>query len=123
MRHNIERLYNVIDCSLFRINGSLDYDRITDAIISLANTVHNYDGDTENIWYTIGEGGECSLGDLIVGAYWHYTEWHGGQWSKGYQALSALGQVFNPGMTSIESEIADESPAVAAYEQLNSMAQ
>lgn len=112
--HNIKRLFKVIDRSLFMTTGSLDYDRITDAIIALANTVSKTETD-ENVWY-IGEYGMCSLDDLIIGAYWHYTEWHGGQWSKGYAALCALGQIFSPGMTMPEDEN-------AAYIQLNTMAE
>ena len=34
----------------------------------------------------------------LIGAYWHYSEWHSGQYSKGYAALSALGQVYSPNM-------------------------
>ena len=120
-KRNIARYFRVIDSSLFMVCGNLDYERVTDAIIKLANAVDEYDGDTESIW-CIGEFGECCLSDLIVGAYWHFTEWHGGQWSKGYAALSALGQVFQPGMTSIESERADGSPAVFAYDALEDMA-
>jgi len=100
---SIKRLYHVIDASVFCTTGDMDYDRVTDAVINLANAVDTYDGDYDDIWY-IGEGGECCLSDFIEGAYWHYTEWHGGQWSKGYAALSALGQVFNPGMSGIEKE-------------------
>lgn len=118
---NIQRYFRVIDNSLFMVTGNLDYDRITDAIIALANAVHEFDGDTEQICY-IGEFGACCLSDLIVGAYWHYTEWHGGQWSKGYAALSALGQIFSPGMTSIESEKDDGSASYDAYLALESMA-
>ena len=120
-KRNIARYFRVIDSSLFMVTGKLDYERVTDAIIKLTNAVDEYDGDTESIW-CIGEFGECCLSDLIVGAYWHFTEWHGGQWSKGYAALSTLGQVFQPGMTSIESERADGSSAVFAYDALEGMA-
>jgi hypothetical protein len=96
-KQDIERLFKVIDRSLFTISGSLDYDRVTDAIISLANAVNDYTGDTDEIWY-IGESGCCYMADLIVGAYWHFTEWHDGQSSKGYEALSALGQIFSPNL-------------------------
>lgn len=110
---NINRLFTVIDNSLSRVTGKLDYTRITQAITKLANRIQAYDGETESIWY-IGENGEYTLDDLIVGAYWHYTEWHGGQWSEEYAALSALGQVFNPGMTSCE-------PDNMAYQALNEL--
>jgi len=97
--YKIKRLHAVIDRSLFYLDGTLDYDRITDALITLSNAIMDYDGDDETMWNTVGEFSPSNLPDMIVGAYWHYTEWHGGQCSKGYAALSALGDVFNPGMT------------------------
>ena len=100
---SIKRLYRAIDASVFCTTGKLDYDRVTDAVIKLADVVDTYEGDYDDIWY-IGEYGACTLSDFIVGAYWHYTEWHAGQWSKGYAALSALGQVFNPGMSMPEED-------------------
>lgn len=113
---NITRLFNVIDRSLFTIVGKLDYDRVTDALIKLANTLHETETD-EFVW-CIGGHSNCCLDDLIVGAYWHYTEWHGGQQSKGYQALSALGQVFTPNMSSLDPD----APEYVTYEMLASMA-
>ena len=111
---SIKRLYRAIDASVFCTTGNLDYDRVTDAVIKLADAVHTYEGDNDDMWY-IGEFGECCLSDFIVGAYWHYTEWHAGQWSNGYAALSALGQVFSPGMSSAETD----NPA---FEMLSNMA-
>jgi hypothetical protein len=88
--NDIQRYYDVINSSLFMTTGKLDYERITDAIIALANAVHSYDPDDKfelyEVW-DIGEGGESTVSELIVGAYWHYSEWHAGQWSKGYAAL------------------------------------
>ena len=115
----INRLYSVIDNSLFMVTGKLDYDRITDALISLSNAVHEYGGDNDDMW-AIGEFEMASLPDLITGAYWHFTEWHGGQWSNGYAALSALGQVFQPGMTSGPEP---DSSEFEAYQALNTIAE
>lgn len=111
---NITRLYNVIDNSLFMVTGNLDYDRITDALIKLADTLATTETD-ESVWY-IGECRTCCLDDLIIGAYWHYTEWHAGQYSKSYRALCALGQIFSPGMSYPEDEN-------EAYLVLNAMAE
>lgn len=113
---NIERLFNVVNRSLFTINGKLDYDRLTDAITRLANVIKDTYTD-ENVWY-IGEGGETTLDGLIVGAFWHYTEWHGGQNSKGYAALSALGEIFNPGMSSGPETDSSESSTYESLEYL-----
>ena len=110
----IEKLYNIAHHNLGTINGTMDYNRITDTLITLSNVI--CDSETEeNIWW-IGESGYFSLSDLIAGAYWHYTEWHGGQSSKGYAALSALGQVFQPNM-----EMPDDENI--AYELLNKLAE
>ena len=101
--NQVKALFNVVDHNLTTIGGTMDYDRITDTIIALANAVNSQPNDIEIDW-SIGEFGAFCLDDLLIGAYWHYTEWHGGQWSKGYAALSALGQVFSPNMSVPESE-------------------
>ena len=107
----IERYHAVICNSLFMVTGKLEYDRITEAITRLADSVHDYDGDSDELW-SIGEH-DYSLSELIVGAYWHYTEWHAGQWSPGYAALSSLGRVFDPGMTYPE----EDNPAYVALNE------
>ena len=112
---NIERVFNVVDKSLFTTTGNLDYDRLTAAIIRLGKLVEAFDGDGEDIWY-IGEMESCSLSDLVIGAYWHYAEWHAGQFSDGYMALSVLGQTFSAGMSDVEVDN-------VAYQQLNEMAE
>lgn len=97
----IKALFNVIDRNLFFINPKLDYARITKAITKLANVINNTE-DASYAWYI--ESSHCDCASLIVGAYWHYTEYHTGQWSDGYAALSALGQVFSPGMSGPEED-------------------
>jgi len=99
--HNISRLYKLIDNNLFTICGKLNYNRITDAIIKLSNLVHEYPGDSDDIWHLSNNCLE-GVADIIIGAYWHYADWHSGQWSHEYAALYALSQVFEPGMSSIE---------------------
>ena len=112
--NSIKQLYAIAHHNIGTINGTMNYDRVTDTLIKLANVLSDSDTD-ESTWY-IGENGYFSLSGLIVGAYWHYTEWHGGQFSKGYAALSALGQVFQPGM-----EMPDDENI--AYQLLNELAQ
>jgi hypothetical protein len=112
---NVERVFSVIDNALSRVDSSLDYDRLCDALILLAAKVSDYEGqDTEDCWY-IGECGEFCLVDLIVGAFWHFSEWHGGQSSKGYAALSAFGMIYNPNSETVDADN-------GAYQALNDMA-
>ena len=110
----IEKLYNIAHHNIGTINGTMNYDRIADTLITLAKVIR--DSETDESTWQIGEGGFFDLEDLIVGAYWHYTEWHSGQFSKGYAALSALGQVFHPGM-----EVPDDENI--AYQLLNELAE
>ena len=117
----IEKLFNIVNHNLATINGTMDYDRITEAIIKLCEVIENTDTN-ESIW-SIGEYGLFTLDELLVGAYWHYTEWHGGQWSIGYRALCAIGRIFDPGMTTMESERMEGSSSCDAYELFNALAE
>lgn len=100
---DIERVFNVVDRAVFTTTSKLNYDRITAAIICLARLVDDFNGDGDDIW-CIGEFSPCGLSDLIIGAYWHYAEWHRGQFSQEYIALSILGQCFTPGMSCVETD-------------------
>ena len=80
-----------------------DYLECTEAIITLANQIVDFAGESEELWY-FGEGGEFTLSDLIVGASWHFSQWHGGQHTKSYEALSALSAIFSAGHSSEPTE-------------------
>lgn len=112
---NIERYFNVLNRALFRIDSNLEYDRIIEGFIKLANAIAEYEGETESIWY-LGEYTECTLDEMIIGAYWHFVHWSGGQASMTYAAQCALGCVYQPNM-----ECEDEDNA--AYQMLNEMAE
>ena len=112
---NAARYLAVIDHNLGSINGTMDYARITECIIRLADYLSENETNEETWW--LGEHGYLNALDyVIVGAYWHYTEWHGGQWSQGYRALSALGAVFEPDMSWPE-------PDNDTYQLLNNLAE
>ncbi len=112
---NAARYLAVLDHNLGSINGTMDYDRITECIIRLADYLSENDTNEETWW--LGEHGYLGAPDnVIVGAYWHYIEWHGGQWSQGYRALSALGRMFEPNMSSPD-------PDNATYQLLNNLAE
>lgn len=114
---NLEAKFDLINHELFTVHGTMDYQQITAEIIELCELIKMTETD-ESTW-SIGEFGECDLGSFIVGAYWHYTEWHGGQSSMSYAALCALGSIFSPGMS---SEPEPDSSEFAAYERLGEIA-
>lgn len=114
----IRALRKAIEATLFTIHPKFDYNRLTDAIDLLARIVHDYPSDSDDIWY-IGEFSSCTVDSLIVGAFWHYTEWHDGQRSPSYKALCSLGTVFHPGMTDGPEP---DSPEYDCYKALDIMA-
>lgn len=95
---NINRFFRVVSKSLFRIDGTLSYQRTLEAIQRLCQEIQKVDTD-EDVWY-IGEFSDTTLDSLIVGAFWFMTDYHGGQNSIEYITYSALGDIFKPGMTS-----------------------
>jgi glutathione S-transferase len=112
----INQLLKVATHNITRTDGKMSYERITETLIKLADTIMASDTSEETWWL----GDDYSLPDVLVGAYWHYTEWHGGQWSQGYSALSAIGQVFDPGMNCLDD---DNYSEMDIYSALNDMAQ
>jgi hypothetical protein len=113
----IRALHSAIEKTLFSIEPPFSYNRLTQAISLLVRLIDDYEGETNEIW-AIGSYSACSIDSLIVAAYWHYSHWHEDQSSDSYRALSALGSVFNPGMTSEPSRGDNEYDCYAA---LNTM--
>lgn len=106
-------LYENIKRAMFT---ECDYERTTRLIILLAVQLREH--ETADVWW-IGECTQFDLADLLVGAYWHYTEWHQGQRSLEYRALSTLGLIVNPGNTVAP----EDGGALYAYESLADLAQ
>jgi hypothetical protein len=103
----ISAIHAVLCRELFTINGKLPYSKLVSLFRILANKIHEYNEDSEQLRY-IGEFDYATLDSLIVGAYWHFAQWHGGQWSDKYVTLCAIGQVFDPGRTSSPTRGASE---------------
>jgi hypothetical protein len=93
----IESFRNIIDRSLNRRDSNLSYDRTVEAVIRLAEIVHETPTD-ESVWY-LGEH-SLDLASLIIGSYWFFSDHHGGQNSPEYRACCALATVFRPGICS-----------------------
>ena len=114
----IATIHKALCRELFTVNGKLPYSKLASLFTILANRIHEYNDDSEQLWY-IGETDAATLDSLIVGAYWHYSEWYSGQWSDEYAALCALGKVFSPGCTSAPKR---GEPEFDVYHALGKMA-
>ena len=114
MPHTIDLIeecfYNIID--LVAKTGG-EYDKACELIGVLCELLGE---ECEEIDWNIGEGQEFCLDDLVVGAYWHFTEWHEGQHSASYQLLGQLSSVFDPNMTYCDEDN-------SAYQLLNQLAE
>lgn len=80
---------------VFHAEGQMTYERFQLALIDLCEALEKED-DID--WFCEGMDIEClsSLGDLIVGSYWHFSEWHDGQGSLSYRTLCALSRIYAP---------------------------
>lgn len=114
----IESAYDAIYKELFTIHGEPGYYETTQAIIDLCNLIK--ETETDELLWSIGEGDECGLDGLIIGAYWHYCHYHGGQNSIGYLAQCVIGEIYSPGM---ECEPTDDECGQYAFECLNRLAE
>lgn len=113
----LHKLYNDIQETVFTINPKHSYDSLIEDIIKLCHLIDQCESNDD--WLYIGEHQWCCLSDFIIGAYWHFTEWHEGQDSSSYAALCALGDIFSPGMSDgPEAETSEQ----CTYENLESLA-
>jgi hypothetical protein len=109
----MKRLQEVV-CRALASNSSMSYERTMLAIEKMVNMVSH----TEEPMWDNEEFG-ISLDSLIVGAYWFCSDYHGGQWSPEYRALSALGKVFKPGPLAASSSL--EGGEEIVYEALQAL--
>jgi hypothetical protein len=114
----IKALHTAIYKSIFHRNPPLTYAKTVQALDLLARLISDYPGDNDD-WIYIGESSYVSLDSLLVAAYWHLSQWHSGQWSDEYRALSAIGEIFSPGMSSEPSRGDSEYDC---YKALDAMA-
>lgn len=96
--------------TVIKLTQAENYDAIMLNLIELCDAISfQNEPDWDAQYETI------RLDDLIIGAYWHFADWHEGQRSLSYQVLSALGNVF------ISNGIAPERDN-AVYQMLGDIA-
>ena len=97
-----------MESSLFRLSAE-EID-LCETVNALCESI---EGEDETNWDE-GECLECTLGDFLVGAFWAFTECHGGQASPTYETLCRIGNIYSPGMASGPEGYGEK----AAYEQV-----
>ena len=115
----IKRLAECAERALTQSNSRLGYSRTVDTLTRLAVAVHEYEGESEDMWFMETRFG-LGVDALIVGAHWHSAHWHGGQNSQVYALLSATGKVFSPGMSSEPEPGSAESDVFESLAELAS---
>lgn len=110
-------LFNALNKALFRVDGNLSYLRAVEAMRRLANSVEDDETD-ESDWY-LGESGETTLDSLLVGSYWFFVHYHGGQDSPEYAAQCAICSIFSPGMSSGPEDESSEKDVYNAWIELS----
>jgi hypothetical protein len=101
----------IMESSIWRIDGE-DID-LSLCLIELADAIEDEPEDSD--WIYLGECGECTAADLLVGSYWALTEWHGGMMSDEYRAMCAIGGIYTSNCASGPDGYGEQ----AAYEQAN----
>lgn len=111
----IQKHFDKINETLFTINGTLSYTEVLEELEAMCQEIKDTETD-EFIWGTMGEGGMACLGDLLVGAYWFLTYYHGGQDSIEYRVFSRIGEIYNPGCVDGPQEESGEEDTYKALE-------
>jgi len=116
---NLTTVYNEIYTSILTINPVLKYEELAQKFIDLSVLIKALPEDNDT-WFYIGEGNESDLMNTVIGAYWHYSQWSGGQDSISYAAQCALGSIYSPGMEVEPTN--DDDDGYSAFEQLEQLA-
>lgn len=104
----IDELYmEIMESNVFMLHGNKI--ELCEVLIQLCAAI---DAEEDTDW-SLGEDLECSLANLLIGAYWALTLWHAGQESMSYAAMCTIGMLYSPGMSSGPE---DGSSEVIAYE-------
>ena len=89
---------NIMESDLFRVNGHTIED-LPAVLIELCEEIEQVDEADSSDWINLGGCLECTCPDLLIGAYWALTDWHGGLYSDTYRALCAIGRIYTPNMS------------------------
>lgn len=111
----IKQSFDIIIKALFRIDATLTYTETILEIEKLCNLI--IETETEESVWNIGEYDEACLSDLISGAFWFFTDYHGGEFSLEYRVFSRLGEIFKPNCSTLE----EDCPEHEVYQMLEEL--
>jgi hypothetical protein len=100
-------LHKQIDLSINSINPVFHYSALAEKFIELCELIENLPDDNDN-WYYIGDDCYENIVYNLVGAFWHYMQWHAGQNSIEYRAYCALNSIYTPNMETEPTSSDDE---------------
>lgn len=107
----IEKLRVILERAVYGNRTTLDETRALQAVSRMAELVKETPAGDE-IWL-LGDDDGLSVSDIIVGAYWYANDSHEGQWSQAYSTLSALTEIYTPGMN--EARVEEGTPEYEVY--------
>lgn len=114
----IKLLHGYLERALFHRKPGISYARAMKAMELMAGLVHDYDSDSESLWY-IGESGSADMANMLAGSYWFFVHYHSGQWSEEYRTQCAIGAVFSPGMSGLDKDNSSEYDTYKAWVSLS----
>ncbi len=93
----LEKIHGLICNTLFTIEPPLTANKLPKAFQTMVKLIQSEPLDSN--WHSIGEFSAATIEDLIVGAYWFYSENYCGQASEEYATMCVIGSIFDPGRT------------------------
>ena len=110
----IKLIHALCERNLFTTD-TLGYDKTIESLSTLADAIEAYGGDTESLW-SIGEFGNATIQDMIVGAHWFSAHYSGGQNSAEYALGCATGTIYQPGCETENENDSTYQALVELYE-------
>lgn len=113
----VTRLHRVCERALFSADSTLDINRTIEALTRLATAVLDHRGDSCKLWM-VGADSNAAVDSLLIGAYYHAADYHGGQSCPVYVLLCQIGQIYTPGYSERDDLDEAERMVVDALEAL-----
>ena len=112
----VGKLFDICNVELFTTDSRMDLSEVIEVLTQLCNLVYAYKGETENLW-SIGEGNEATVQDMIIGAHWFSSHYSGGQDCPVYALGCATGKIYQSGCETENENDSTYQALVALHDQ------